>query len=145
MSRLQLPIQFHFTDISFSFPQRSATKEKILTLIQMEGKEVAHINYIFCTDGYLLELNQQYLQHDTLTDIITFHYHQENEPFLSDIYISAERVRENAKTFNTTFRRELHRVLFHGALHLCGYKDKTSTEEKLMREKEDFYLGLLLS
>ena len=140
MSAPNLPIHFHFADISFSFPQRTRSKEMIQDLIQQEGKSIEEINYIFCTDAYLLELNQGYLQHDTLTDIITFHYHQKDLPVHSDIYISIERVRENAKTFGVSFRHELHRVLFHGALHLCGYKDKNKKEEQKMREMEEQYL-----
>lgn len=135
-------IQFHYADIQFSFPKRTESKKLIAKLIEIEGHEINHINYIFCTDGYLLNLNQDYLQHDTLTDIITFHYHSKAEPILSDIYISIDRVRENASIFRTTFKRELHRVLFHGALHLCGYKDKSDSESALMRQKEDEYLNL---
>ncbi len=108
----------------------------------MESKAIHEINYIFCTDAYLLQLNQNFLQHDTLTDIITFHYHQKNQPIHSDIYISVERVRENAASFGVRFRHEFHRVLFHGALHLCGYKDKTKKDATLMRTLENKYLEL---
>lgn len=135
-------IHFHFADIRFHFPKRTVTKERIASLIHKEGKQINEINYIFCTDAYLLELNQGYLQHDTLTDIITFHYHQDTHPVHSDIYISIERVKENAKNFGVSFNHELHRVLFHGALHLCGYKDKKKKEEQLMRLKEETYLEL---
>jgi probable rRNA maturation factor len=135
-------IRFHFADLQFSFANRRASKDMITQLIALENNTIDHINYIFCTDEYLLTLNQSYLQHDTLTDIITFHYQPQGEPILSDIYISIERVRENAQTFKTTFRHELHRVLFHGALHLCGYKDKNTKDQKKMREMEDHYLNL---
>lgn len=135
-------IRFHYADIRFNFPQRTIAKQRIAQLIELEGKSINHINYIFCSDAYLLELNQGYLQHDTLTDIITFHYHQTDEPILSDIYISIERVKENAALFHTSFRQELYRVLFHGALHLCGYKDKTKKDELMMRQMEDKYLAL---
>lgn len=116
----------------------------VLILFKQEETEIEHINYIFCTDEYLLGLNQQYLSHDTLTDIITFHYHQDGQSVHSDVYISWDRVKDNAVNFKTTYRRELHRVIFHGALHLCGYKDKTSQDQKLMRQMEDKYLSLFL-
>jgi rRNA maturation RNase YbeY len=105
-----------------------------------EGKQVDTINFIFCTDQYLLGLNKKHLNHDTLTDIITFEYNPPGQALLSDIYISVERVKENALVFKTSFSRELHRVIFHGVLHLCGYKDKKPEESKLMRLKEEEYL-----
>ena len=109
-------------------------------LCMKEGKQVDTINFIFCTDQYLLELNKKHLNHDTLTDIITFEYNPPGQALLSDIYISIERVKENALVFKTSFSRELHRVIFHGVLHLCGYKDKKPEESKLMRFKEEEYL-----
>jgi rRNA maturation RNase YbeY len=137
-----IPIQFHFADVRFTFPKRTDTKRNIQKLISLEGKTIEHINYIFCSDSYLLDLNQQYLQHDTLTDIITFHYHQNGHPILSDIYISWDRIKENARLFKTTYKKELLRVIFHGALHLCGYKDKTKKDQEIMRKKENYYLEL---
>ena len=101
-----------------------------------EGKKLGDINYIFCDDVYLHKINVEYLQHDTLTDIITFDY-TEGITLNSDIYISIERVRENADIFGVTFEQELLRVLAHGVLHLCGYKDKTPTDSELMRTKEE--------
>ena len=112
----------------------------MLDLFYKEGKAVDHISYIFCDDAYLLEINQSYLQHDTFTDIITFDLSENKNKLISEIYISAERVRENAISFTTTFEKELLRVLFHGALHLCGYKDKTKSEQQKMRQMEDHYL-----
>jgi rRNA maturation RNase YbeY len=103
------------------------------------------VNYIFCSDKYLLKINQDFLQHNTYTDIITFQYSAESEAVESDIYISVERVRENAQAFRVSFSRELYRVIFHGALHLCGYKDKSAKDAKVMREKEDYYVGLYVS
>lgn len=100
------------------------------------------INYIFCDDAYLLKINQQYLYHDTYTDIITFQLSPKGQALLSDIYISVERVRENASLFNTSIKRELHRVIFHGALHLCGYKDKTKADALKMRMAEEKALNL---
>lgn len=94
------------------------------------------LNYIFCTDAYLLNINQQYLNHDTYTDIITFDL-SEDDRLIGEIYISTERVEENAGTFGNTYADELNRVIFHGCLHLCGFKDKSPEEEQEMREKEN--------
>jgi rRNA maturation RNase YbeY len=109
-------------------------------LFAKEGFKVAHLNFVFCSDEYLLLLNKSHLNHNTYTDIITFPFSNEGEAVLSDIYISVERVKENAENFSQSFKRELHRVIFHGVLHLCGYKDKTLSEKKMMREKETYYL-----
>jgi rRNA maturation RNase YbeY len=108
----------------------------------MEGCAPEEINYIFCSDEYLFKLNNAYLKHKTYTDIITFQYSWPPQLIRSDIYISVERVRENAKLYNTSFLNELYRVMFHGALHLCGYKDKTKRDMIQMRSKENFYLNL---
>ena len=105
------------------------------------GRTIEQINYIFCDDAYLLEINQQFLQHDTLTDIITFELGPKSQPLISDVYISVERIKENAKLFKVKFERELHRVLFHGALHLLGYKDKTRADQEKMRAMEDAFLS----
>jgi probable rRNA maturation factor len=130
-------IHFHFLTKGFTLKHRTALKGAILDLLRREGKEADTLNYIFCDDAYLLEINQQYLNHDTYTDIVTFELSEKGEALLSDIYISVERVRANAETFGTSFTRELHRVIFHGALHLCGYKDKKKEEAQRMREKEE--------
>ena len=108
----------------------------ISVVIISENKKEGDINYIFCDDEYLLNLNEQYLDHDTLTDIISFDYSVGNE-LHGDIFISVERVRENAQDFNVTFEEELKRVLVHGVLHYCGYKDKSVEDEQVMRSKED--------
>ena len=108
----------------------------ISAVILSENKKEGDINYIFCDDDYLLNLNEQYLDHDTLTDIISFDYSVGNE-LHGDIFISVERVRENAQDFSVTFEEELKRVLVHGVLHYCGYKDKSEKNEQLMRSKED--------
>jgi rRNA maturation RNase YbeY len=100
------------------------------------------IHYIFCSDDYLLEINQQHLQHDFYTDIITFGLSDPGQPINAEVYISIDRVRENARKFHTPVNQELHRVIFHGALHLCGYKDKRRKDQVLMREMEDKYLHL---
>ena len=105
-------------------------------VILSENKKEGEINYIFCDDDYLLEINQQYLDHDTLTDIISFDYSVGNE-LNGDIFVSVERVKENASDYNATFQEEIQRVLVHGILHYCGYKDKTESDELVMRTKEE--------
>lgn len=137
----QTPVFFHFQTNNFSLKQRTKLKQFIAHLFKKEKRALDSINYIFCTDASLLELNKQYLKHFTLTDIITFELNAANEPVVSDVYISIDRVRENAKTFHVSFKHELHRVIFHGALHLCGYKDKTKPDQQIMRQKEEFYLN----
>ena len=110
-------------------------------IILSENKKMGNIVFIFCNDAYLLEKNIQFLQHNTLTDVITFDYSNKNQ-ISGDIFISTESVRENAKIFNVSFLAELDRVMAHGLLHLLGYKDKQKSEAKIMREKEDFYLSI---
>ncbi|WP_027138084.1 rRNA maturation RNase YbeY [Gaetbulibacter saemankumensis] len=112
----------------------------ISKVIASEGFNLEEINYVFCDDEYLHKLNVEFLDHDTLTDIISFDY-TVGKLIQGDIFISTERVADNAKDFKTRFEDELHRVMVHGVLHYCGYKDKTDSEAKLMREKEDFYLN----
>lgn len=126
-----------FNETPFVFPyNKNSVKRWIKSVAKSEGKEAGNINYIFCDDEYLHKINVEYLQHDTLTDIITFDY-TEGKVLHSDIYISVERVKENAEIFKVPFQRELLRVLAHGLLHLCGYKDKTSKDSALMRQKEE--------
>lgn len=139
------PIQFHYLVDSFFFPGRTRLKDFILQRLKKEGKKVDQVNYIFCSDDYLLALNRTHLKHNTLTDIITFELSEREQPLLSDIYISIQRVRENAKRFSTSFLVELHRVIFHGALHLAGYKDKSQKDAELMRQMEDQWLALYRS
>ncbi|MBE9490825.1 MAG: rRNA maturation RNase YbeY [Bacteroidetes bacterium] len=109
--------------------------------LHQENKELGELNYIFCNDKYLLDINIKQLKHNTLTDIISFDYSL-GEIISGDIFISTERVEENRRLFNNIFIDELHRVMIHGVLHYCGYKDKTELEKKLMRSKEDYYLSL---
>ena len=106
------------------------------SVILSENKKEGEINYIFCDDNYLLEINQQYLDHDTLTDIISFDYSVGNE-INGDVFVSVERVKVNASDFKVTFHEEIQRVLVHGILHYCGYKDKTESDERIMRSKEE--------
>lgn len=134
------PVQFSFLE-STSLKDRQALKAFLLSLFKREGVKLEALRYIFCSDNYLLQINRQYLHHDYYTDIITFNLSNHPEPVNGEIYISIDRVKDNARQFNASFRQELHRVIFHGALHLCGYKDKTAKEEKQMRAKEDEYLA----
>ena len=128
-------ISFNY-ETEFELPNEDQLSNWLSQVILSENKKEGDINYIFCDDEYLLNLNEQYLDHDTLTDIISFDYTVGNE-LHGDIFISIERVRENAKDFNVTFDEELKRVLAHGILHYCGFKDKSEEDEQLMRQKED--------
>ena len=137
-------IQFFTEDIEFELSNGEQITDWIAQVVYREKYEIESLNYIFCRDDYLHHLNVQHLNHDTLTDIITFPYHNADDVVIqSDIFISIERVRENAEKFEVSFERELHRVIIHGALHLCGFKDKTEEEAKNMRRKEDEALMLL--
>jgi len=113
----------------------------LLLPFKEHNKIVDEINYIFCSNEYLLQINREYLNHDYYTDIITFDNTEKGEPVQSDIFISVECVAENAQEYNISFQDELHRVMIHGILHLCGYKDKTLQQQKTMRQKEDEYLA----
>lgn len=134
-------IKFINHDRSPNIPNRKHLKTFIEALFMAEGRKAESITYIFCSDDYILKVNRQFLQHDFYTDIITFDLGEPGVPdVVAEIYISLDRVRENAKTFDERLIRELLRVIFHGALHLCGYRDKTKREITLMREKESEYL-----
>lgn len=128
-------ISFNY-ELDFTLENEQSYEDWLSEVISSENKTEGEINYIFCDDDYLLEINQLYLDHDTLTDIISFDYSIGND-LHGDIFISIDRVRENALDFNVSFQEELKRVMVHGVLHYCGYKDKSENDEKLMREKED--------
>jgi len=140
-------IYFHSEDVDFHLVNEKKTIKWIKNSIKNEAKTVGEISYIFCSDEYLHKMNLEYLNHDTFTDIITFDYTEENI-VSGDIFISIDRVKENATKFNTSinsaqaFESELSRVIIHGVLHLMGYKDKSAQEKEQMRSKEDFYLTL---
>lgn len=134
-------IEFH-NEIEFVLQNQGELQRWIKKVITSENKEIGEINYIFCSDEYLLERNIKYLNHDSLTDIITFNYCK-GKIITSDIMISIDRVKENSTIFDNSFSEELHRVMIHGILHLIGYDDKTEKEKILMREKENFYLKKL--
>ncbi|MBQ7985044.1 MAG: rRNA maturation RNase YbeY [Bacteroidales bacterium] len=132
------------TDTPSDLKQKLKLKKWIKSVIERHGKKCGTVSYLFTTDEKVLQINKQYLNHDFYTDIITFDY-TENDTVSGDIFISADRVRENAVTFNTTFDQELHRVIIHGVLHLIGFKDHSDKEQKIMRQKEDEALCLLNS
>jgi probable rRNA maturation factor len=134
-------IQFNFLE-SISLTERTRLKRFLIALFKREGKPLAELQYIFCSDPYLLEINRQFLQHDFFTDIITFDLSEKGQPTSGEIYISVDRVRDNAQNFDSSLKTELLRVIFHGALHLCGFKDKTPKEERKMRKTEEKYLAL---
>ncbi len=136
-------ISFNNQSIDFKLKQKVKLKQWIKTITEKEKHKLGTINYIFCTDDELLEINIKHLNHNTYTDIITFDY-TEDKIIHSDIFISLDRVSENAKKFKVEFEVELHRVMIHGVLHLCGYKDKTKADSELMRKKEDAALKLWL-
>ena len=130
---------YHETD--FELSNSSNISSWIIDIVQKEEFNHSEISYIFCGDDYLHEINLKYLKHSTLTDIISFDYTL-GRVISGDIFISVERVKENAKIFNVSFEDELHRVMAHGVLHFCGYNDKDDKEKAVMRAKEDYYLSL---
>lgn len=132
-----------YCETDFKLDDESAVREWISNSIVEEDKTEGDLNYIFVDDAYLLQLNVEFLQHDTLTDIITFDNSIGNI-LHSDIYISVERVADNANDFDTGFKEELYRVMIHGVLHLCGYKDKGVSDTAVMRSKENYYLSKVI-
>ena len=133
-------ISFFEEDIQYNLKDKLKVKQWIKDTIGAEGFKLDELTYVFCSDEYLLQINQQYLDHDTYTDIITFDNSSEDKVITGDIFISIERIRENAAKFNQSVTDELHRVIIHGALHLLGYKDKTAADSKNMTQMEDKYL-----
>ena len=137
-----MAIYFFSENISFTLEEADKTRAWIEQVLIADGYKEKNINYIFCSDDHLLALNSKYLNHVTFTDIITFDHSEESESLEADIYISIERVRENADSLKKNFNDELHRVIIHGLLHLIGFKDKTEAEKQEMRIKEDACLSL---
>jgi len=135
-------IHFFYQTNGFSFRNRNLVKDFLRDLLKREQTQATEIRVIFCTNDQLLEINRQFLNHDYYTDIITFNLSAKREPVNAELYLSIDRIKDNAQSANTTFKRELHRVIFHGVLHLCGYNDKSSQQIKKMREREDHYLRL---
>ena len=129
-------ITFYFNEVRFTLLHRRLIKENIINVFRRNNRIAEHISFIFCTDEFLLKVNQDYLSHDYYTDIITFDL-SDGKGIKGEIYISVDRVRENAEKLNSPFILEMYRVMFHGILHLCGMKDKTAAQKKLMRAEED--------
>jgi len=139
-------VKYFRENTRFVFKERRDNNKWIKDVIVSESANVkfkaGDINIIFCSDEYLLDLNKKYLSHDFYTDIITFD-NCSNKIISGDLFISVDRVRENSRTYSSSFDEELHRVIIHGVLHLLGYKDKTKAQSKIMRDKENFYLKLI--
>lgn len=137
-----MTIKFFFNETSIKLSERTRLRHFIGSLFSREGKLLFSLDYIFCSDKYLLSINRKFLNHDNYTDVITFSLSDPSDPIVGEIYISAERVKENSMKLGVAFKEELHRVIFHGALHLCGYLDKTKSEKNRMTLLEDKYLNM---
>ncbi len=134
------PIQFFSEGIPFNLKNKTGIRKWLNSVIREEKKKPWYLNFIFCSDEYLLELNKTYLQHETLTDILAFPYQDDPDIISGDIFISIDRVIENAAEFRQDFEKELQRVMVHGVLHLIGYSDHGKKKKKIMTEREDHYL-----
>ena len=132
---------FHSEDVKFILIEKPAIVSWLSLCIERENKTPNDVSFVFCSDKFLHKMNIEHLKHNTLTDIITFDY-CEGEKIIGEMFLSIDRIKENAKKFKNSFENELHRVMIHGILHLCGYKDKTIEDQKVMSQKEDFYLNL---
>lgn len=141
---MSFPIQFFSEGIPFTLKNKTSTRKWLNNVIREEKKKSWYINFIFCGDDYLLELNRTYLRHETLTDILTFPFQEDPEIISGDIFISIERVKENAEKFRQDFEKELHRVMVHGVLHLIGFTDHGKNKKKIMTEREDYYLAKII-
>lgn len=141
-----MPAHFHNQDIPVDLKAKRKLSAFLDSLVHrhLEGVQRIRLDYIFCSDAYLLDMNKQFLDHDTFTDIITFDLSETEQEVKGEIYISIERVRENAAKFRVSEEQELHRVIFHGALHLCGFADKKAADKKEMTLQEDNCLALYL-
>lgn len=135
-------VRFNYADVKpISFRRKNQVKAFVEEVFRLEGKGLKELNYIFCSDAFLLEINKSFLQHDYYTDIITFDL-SEGGGTVGEVYISIDRVKDNSASHATSYTEELLRVIFHGALHLIGYKDKKKSEITIMRQKEEYYLRL---
>lgn len=135
-------INFFLQDVNIDLKNRNKIREWLKNVADSEKCKISNLNYIFCTDSYLLGINQNFLNHNTLTDVISFDYSVRKDELQGEIYISTERVKDNSKEYNVIFIEELKRVMVHGLLHLIGYEDDSEDKKKIMREKEDYYLYL---
>ena len=137
-----MPSSFIENEVKSNLKNKRLLSNQINEIFATEINKKCSLNYIFCDDDYLLEINKKFLQHDTFTDIITFDLSENSNKVEGEIYISIDRIKENATNFEVDFNTELHRVIFHGALHLCGYKDKLKEDKEKMNEMENKYLQL---
>jgi rRNA maturation RNase YbeY len=131
---------YFFFETPVTLTERTRLKKYIESIFRKEKKQLKNINYIFCSDERLLEINKQFLKHDYYTDIITFQLSDKKDAVEAEIYISVPRVKDNSVLLKESFKKELLRVIFHGALHLCGYRDKIEQEKKIIRQKEDYFI-----
>ncbi len=135
-------ISFRNADKTFLFPNKTGLKNFIELLVKKENRTLLELTYVFCSDEYLLGINKDFLQHDYYTDIITFDLSENPKQTIGEIYVSLDRIKDNAKELQTSIKEETLRVIFHGALHLCGYKDKAKSDIATMRKKEEYYIKL---
>ncbi|MFM1930082.1 MAG: rRNA maturation RNase YbeY [Bacteroidota bacterium] len=140
-----MTISFNKADATATLTNRVALKSFIEKRVKKEGLAIESLNYVFCSDKYLLQINKQFLNHNYYTDIISFDLSEEPGKLIGEVYISIDRVKDNAKTHGASNKEELLRVIFHGALHFCGYKDKKPADAKKMRQMEDTWLTAYLS
>jgi rRNA maturation RNase YbeY len=136
-----MTISFNKADANATLANRVALKSFIEKRVKKEGYTIDSLTYVFCSDKYLLKINKDFLSHDYYTDIISFDLSEVPGQLIGEVYISVDRVKDNAKTHGTSLKEELHRVIFHGALHFCGYKDKKPSDAKKMRQMEDAWLS----
>ena len=136
-----MSISFNLADSKVTLANRVALKSFIEKRVKKEGFSIETLTYVFCSDKYLLKMNKDFLSHNYYTDIISFDLSETPGNLIGEVYISVDRVKDNAKTHGTSLKEELHRVIFHGALHFCGYKDKKPTDTKKMRQMEDLWLA----
>jgi probable rRNA maturation factor len=138
-----MSVSFSYADKKLNLVGINQIKQFVAKLFALEDKKLGDLNYVFCSDDYLLDINKEFLQHDYYTDIITFDLSEPNTETISgEIYISVDRVADNAKKVGVSFKNEVLRVIFHGALHLCGYLDKSEEEITVMRQKENYYIHM---
>jgi rRNA maturation RNase YbeY len=137
-------VYFFFDSVKANLRHRTRLKKAIENIFKLEKKSLKRLNYVFCSDQFLLSINRQYLKHDNYTDIIAFDLSENPGRINGEVYISVDRVKDNARVFGQSFKLELHRVIFHGALHLCGYRDKRMGDIRKMRRKEQNYLSKYL-
>ena len=136
-----MSISFNQADSKVALANRVALKSFIEKRVKKEGYSIETLTYVFCSDKYLLKMNKDFLSHNYYTDIISFDLSETPGNLIGEVYISVDRVKDNAKTHGTTLKEELHRVIFHGALHFCGYKDKKPADTIKMRQMEDAWLS----